>query len=83
MIVIQQIDGNVLGPLLLSQNMQVHPVTVLIALIVGSSLFGFWGIILAIPATAFFQLLYNDYYLTSTWYKDGEPLEGDELEMET
>ncbi len=83
MIIIQQLDGNVLGPLLLSQSMQVHPVTVLIALIVGSSLFGFWGILLAIPATAFFQLLYNDYYLTSKWYKDGEPLEGDKLEMDT
>ncbi len=82
MVVIQQLDGNVLGPLLLSQSMQVHPVTVLVALIVGSSLFGFWGILLAIPATAFFQLLYNDYYLTSKWYKAGETVQGDELDME-
>ncbi len=81
MIIIQQLDGNVLGPLLLSQSMQVHPVTVLVALIVGSSLFGFWGILLAIPATAFFQLLYNDYYLTSKWYRAGEITQGDELEM--
>lgn len=68
MLVIQQLDGNVLGPLLLQQSVKLHPVMVLVALLVGSSLFGFWGLLLAIPATAFAQLLYSDYYLTSDWY---------------
>ena len=81
-IIIQQVDGNVLGPLLLSRSMRVHPVNVLVALIVGSSLFGFWGILLAIPTTAFFQLLYVEYYLSSKWYKGNEALEGNDLEMD-
>ena len=68
MLIIQQLDGNVLGPLLLQQSVKLHPVMVLVALLVGSSLFGFWGLLLAIPATAFAQLLYSDYYLTSDWY---------------
>lgn len=68
MLVIQQLDGNVLGPLLLQQSVKMHPVMILVALLVGSSLFGFWGLLLAIPATAFAQLLYSDYYLTSDWY---------------
>lgn len=68
MLVIQQLDGNVLGPLLLQQSVNLHPVMVLVALLIGSSLFGFWGLLLAIPATAFAQLLYSDYYLTSDWY---------------
>ncbi len=72
MLVIQQLDGNVLGPLLLQQSVNLHPVMVLVALLVGSSLFGFWGLLLAIPITAFVQLLYSDYYLTSDWY-EGRP----------
>jgi predicted PurR-regulated permease PerM len=68
-IIIQGLDGNVLQPLVLAQAVQVHPVTVLVALLAGGALFGFWGILLAIPISAFIQLLYNDYYLTSDWYR--------------
>ncbi|MEZ4606876.1 MAG: AI-2E family transporter [Deinococcales bacterium] len=68
LLVIQQIDGNIFGPLLMAQSVRIHPVTVLLALLLGSSLFGFWGILLSIPAAAFVQLLYTDYYLNSPWY---------------
>jgi predicted PurR-regulated permease PerM len=44
-------------------------VTVLVSLLAGGALFGFWGILLAIPIAAFIQLLYNDYYLASDWYQ--------------
>jgi predicted PurR-regulated permease PerM len=67
-IVIQVIDGNVLQPLVLAQGVAVHPVTVLLALLVGGGLFGFWGILLSIPVAAFLQLIYQDYYLKSKWY---------------
>jgi predicted PurR-regulated permease PerM len=67
-IVIQVIDGNVLQPLVLSQGVSVHPVTVLVSLLIGGALFGFWGIMLSIPVAAFLQLVYQDYYLKSKWY---------------
>jgi predicted PurR-regulated permease PerM len=67
-VVIQVIDGNVLQPLVLSQGVSVHPVTVLVSLLVGGALFGFWGILLSIPVAAFLQLIYQDYYLKSKWY---------------
>jgi predicted PurR-regulated permease PerM len=69
-IVIQVLDGNVLQTLLLSQTVSLHPVTVLVSLLAGGSLFGFWGILLSIPIAAFLQLLYSDYYLKSKWYTD-------------
>ncbi len=68
MIIIQALDGNVFQPLLLAKSVRVHPVTVLVSLLVGAALLGFWGIILAIPIAAFLQLLYSDYYLKSRWY---------------
>lgn len=66
--IIQGLDGNVLAPILLSQSISVNPVTVLVSLLAGGALFGFWGILFAIPSAAFMQLLFNDYYLQSDWY---------------
>lgn len=71
MVIIQQLDGHILAPVLLSRAVKISPVMVIVALLFGSSLFGFWGVLLAIPAAAFGQILYNDYYLTSKWYKRG------------
>lgn len=71
MVVIQQLDGHILAPVLLSRAVKISPVMVIVALLFGSSLFGFWGVLLAIPTAAFGQILYNDYYLTSKWYKRG------------
>jgi predicted PurR-regulated permease PerM len=67
-ILIQILDGNVLQSVMFSQSLSLQPVTVLIALLVGGALAGFWGLVLAIPLAAFLQLLYSDYYLGSKWY---------------
>jgi predicted PurR-regulated permease PerM len=72
-VVIQVLDGNVLQTLLLSQTVSLHPVTVLVSLLAGGALFGFWGIVLSIPIAAFLQLLYSDYYLKSKWYLENAP----------
>jgi predicted PurR-regulated permease PerM len=69
MIVIEQLDGNLLGPMLLSKGVDVHPVAILSAVIVGGGLLGLWGVLLSIPMVAFLQLLYRDYYKTSDWYQ--------------
>ncbi len=66
--IIQGLDGNILAPILLSQSISVNPVTVLVSVLAGGALFGFWGILLSIPFAAFLQLLYTDYYLQSDWY---------------
>ena len=66
--VIEQLDGNVLGPLLLSRGVKVHPVTVLAAVLTGGALLGIWGVLLAVPSAAFLTLLYRDYYQGSSWY---------------
>lgn len=66
--IIQGLDGNILAPILLSQSISVNPVTVLVSVLAGGALFGFWGILLSIPLAAFLQLLYTDYYLQSDWY---------------
>ena len=54
--VIQTIDGNVINPRLLSQNIDLHPLVVIIALIIGGSLGGFLGIFLAARVASLIKL---------------------------
>lgn len=52
-IVVMQAEGNLLAPLLLGKAVNLHPLAVLLGLIVGATLGGIVGALLAIPALAF------------------------------
>lgn len=62
------LDSNIISPFIFSLTVKLHPVTVLTAIIVGASLFGLFGAVIAVPTVAFLKLLYEEYYLTSSWY---------------
>ncbi|MGB1199179.1 MAG: AI-2E family transporter [Thalassotalea sp.] len=47
--IIQALDGNLLVPLLFSEAVNLHPVTIIIAVILFGGLWGFWGVFFAIP----------------------------------
>ncbi|WP_305095152.1 AI-2E family transporter [Prescottella sp. R16] len=51
-IAVQQIEGNVLQPVLQSKSMKLHAVVVLLAVTAGGSLFGIVGAFLAVPVAA-------------------------------
>lgn len=51
-VVVQQLEGNVLQPILQSRSMQLHAVVVLLAITVGGSLYGIVGAFLAVPTVA-------------------------------
>lgn len=51
-VVVQQLEGNVLQPILQSRSMQLHAVVVLLAITVGSSLYGIVGAFLSVPVAA-------------------------------
>jgi predicted PurR-regulated permease PerM len=51
-IVVQQLEGNVLQPLLQSRSMNVHAAVVLLAVSAGGSLYGITGAFLAVPVVA-------------------------------
>lgn len=48
---VQQIEGNVLSPLLMSRAMQFHPIVTLLVITAGGFAFGFTGLFLAVPLT--------------------------------
>ncbi|NQY63724.1 MAG: AI-2E family transporter [Alteromonadaceae bacterium] len=47
--IIQALDGNLLVPLLFSEAVNLHPVTIIVAVILFGGLWGFWGVFFAIP----------------------------------
>ncbi|MDY6049395.1 MAG: AI-2E family transporter [Corynebacterium sp.] len=51
-ILVQQLEGNILSPMLQSKAMDLHPVIVLLSVTVGSALFGIVGAFLAVPIAA-------------------------------
>lgn len=48
-LIIQMLDGNVLVPLLFSEAVNLHPVSIIVAVLIFGGLWGFWGIFFAIP----------------------------------
>jgi putative permease len=47
--IIQLLDGNLLAPLLLSGVVNLHPVAIIAAVLIFGGLWGFWGLIFAVP----------------------------------
>lgn len=56
-LLVQQFEGNVLAPRIMQQSVGVSPLTVLLAIVIGGSLLGVVGAMLAIPAAAAIQVL--------------------------
>ena len=51
-IALQQFDGNILGPKILGSSTGVSSFWVMFSILVGSGLFGFWGILCGVPVFA-------------------------------
>ncbi|MDR2657698.1 MAG: AI-2E family transporter [Oscillospiraceae bacterium] len=47
---VNQVEGNFVTPNVIGDHIGIHPVTVLIALLLGNLMFGLWGIVLSLPA---------------------------------
>jgi predicted PurR-regulated permease PerM len=72
----QMIEGNFLTPKLVGDRVGLHPVWVMFALLAGGALFGFLGVLLALPVAAVIGVLVRfalSRYLASRYYSHGEP----------
>ena len=53
----QMLEGNVLTPKLVGEKVGLHPVWVMFALLAGATLFGFLGVLIAVPVAAIIGVL--------------------------
>lgn len=71
----QALEGMVLTPLLVGDRIGLHPVAVIFAVLAGGELFGFTGILLALPVAAVIMVLIrhvHDLYKQSDLYAGSE-----------
>ncbi len=60
-LIIQQTENNILVPYVMSRSLNLSPFLVFVVMIIGASLGGILGIILAVPATAISHVIYTNY----------------------
>lgn len=72
----QLLESLVLTPLLVGDRLGLHPVAVIFAVMAGGQLFGFFGVLLALPVSAVLLVLLRRAlarYRDSTWYAQEPP----------
>ncbi|MEX2588457.1 MAG: AI-2E family transporter [Actinomycetota bacterium] len=92
MVIVQQIDNHFISPKIIGWALRLHPVAIMVALIVGASAGGLWGMLLAVPGLAVAKIVFVHFYETrvlGNWnYLSGdrkprpgppEPAEQDEM----
>ncbi len=75
-IAVNQLEGHLFAPVILSRTTDLHPATVLISILVGAELLGLLGVFLAVPAGALIKLLLESYYFRSKAYAATSILSG-------
>jgi len=58
-VALQQLDGNVIGPHILGNSVGISGFWVMFAIIVGSGLFGFVGMLIGVPVFVVLSTLFN------------------------
>jgi predicted PurR-regulated permease PerM len=62
LILYQQVENNLVQPFVYGRAVQLHPLIVIIAILIGSALLGVLGALLAIPAAAAVQAVVRDFW---------------------
>ncbi len=60
-IVIQQIEGYVFVPLIMNKTVGLDPIVIIVVLMIGLTLWGFWGMLIAIPFATALNVIFKDY----------------------
>ncbi|MDO8976651.1 AI-2E family transporter [Reyranella sp.] len=72
----QMLEGNFLSPKLVGDRVGLHPVWIMFALLAGGSLFGFTGVLIAVPVAAILGVVVRHFiarYRESALYRGGAP----------
>lgn len=73
----QLIEGRIVSPLILGNELDIHPIVILFIMLGSGSIFGFMGLILAIPGFAVIRVIWNIFF---DWLKENSKLYEEEVE---
>jgi len=80
-VVYQQLESNVLQPFVYRRTVDLHPLVIITAILVGASLLGVLGALVAIPIAAAAQILLRDYWAYRRVATEVVAPDGGRLEM--
>jgi predicted PurR-regulated permease PerM len=72
----QFVEGNFITPRVVGESLGLHSVIIMLAVLLGGTLLGFIGMLVAVPTTAALSVFWKDLrdlYLRSGFYRRGEP----------
>ena len=61
LLILQQLDGNLLGPKIMGDSLEIRPLWIIFAVSVGGALFGFLGMLFSVPVVAIIRAIAVDY----------------------
>jgi predicted PurR-regulated permease PerM len=64
MVIVQQIDNHMISPIILRATVKLHPVIIILALLVGGSLAGLLGVLVAVPLAAVTKIILSHMWRT-------------------
>ncbi|MBU1493050.1 MAG: AI-2E family transporter [Actinobacteria bacterium] len=63
-LVVQQIDNHFISPTVLRATVRLHPAMIILGLIGGAAIGGFWGVVLAVPVMAMVKIVVGHFWRT-------------------
>lgn len=63
-LIVQQIDNHFVSPTVLRATVRLHPALIILGLIAGASLGGFWGVVLTVPLMATVKIITGHFWRT-------------------
>ncbi|QBI20990.1 AI-2E family transporter [Egibacter rhizosphaerae] len=72
MTIVQQGDNQIVSPLVMGRTVRLHPLVVLLALLVAGTLYGIFGLIVAVPIVAAANVLAGHFWRTRVPWARGE-----------
>jgi predicted PurR-regulated permease PerM len=79
LLIVQQIDGSIVGPRLLGQSVSLKPVFILIVVIIGGNVYGMLGMVLSVPVAGLLKLFFKRYIEGRIRKKEAELIEKENI----
>jgi predicted PurR-regulated permease PerM len=77
-LIVQQVDNHFISPTVLRATVRIHPAAIILGLVLGASLGGFWGVVLAVPVMSSVKIigghLWRTRVLGESWTEASEAL---------
>ncbi|MDL4841779.1 AI-2E family transporter [Aquibacillus rhizosphaerae] len=62
LVIVQQLEGNFVSPLVIGNKLSIHPLTVILLLLVAGSIYGLIGVLIAVPVYSVLKVITKNLY---------------------